>query len=288
MNDKMKNLAVRAASGAALVAVMFGATLWNRGGFAAMLAVVGAGCLGEFYAMARRAGLRPMRGAGFAAAACLFGAACGVQYDLIGATQEARPLVALLLLAVAVLLGAMPAMGLWRRSERPMADLGVTVFALAYVAAPVVLMLFLPLLLDAGGVWNPRAMCCFFVLIWANDVCAYLTGMAFGRRKLFERISPKKTWEGFFGGIAGALLAGWGASALLDAEAWRWLVLALVVAVTGVAGDLVESMFKRSVELKDSGRMLPGHGGWLDRFDALLLAAPFAFACLAALRIFGM
>ncbi len=84
-----------------------------------------------------------------------------MQYDLIGATQEARPLVALLLLAVAVLLGAMPAMGLWRRSERPMADLGVTVFALAYVAAPVALMLFLPLLLDAGGVWNPRAMCCF-------------------------------------------------------------------------------------------------------------------------------
>ena len=100
MNDKMKNLAVRAASGAALVAVMFGATLWNRGGFAAMLAVVGAGCLGEFYAMVRRAGLRPMRGAGFAAAACLFGAACGVQYDLIGATQEARPLVALLLLSL--------------------------------------------------------------------------------------------------------------------------------------------------------------------------------------------
>ena len=104
--------------------------------------------------------------------------------------------------------------------------------------------------------------------------------MAFGRHPLFPRHSPKKSWEGFFGGLLGALCVG-GAIAYFawGGVAWPlWLGLSLVISVTGVAGDLVESMFKRTAGVKDSGNLIPGHGGVLDRFDAVLVSAPFVFA----------
>ena len=101
--------------------------------------------------------------------------------------------------------------------------------------------------------------------------------MSVGRHRMFERLSPKKSWEGFFGGLAGAVAMGYVAARVLDADVWAWLGLALVAAATGVLGDLVESMFKRAAGVKDSGNLIPGHGGVLDRFDALLLSAPFVF-----------
>ena len=106
---------------------------------------------------------------------------------------------------------------------------------------------------------------------------AYLFGVAFGRRKLFERISPNKSWEGFFGGVACAVGVGMLVALRQDASVPAWAGAGGIVAVTGVFGDLVESMFKRSVGIKDSGNILPGHGGFLDRFDALILALPFVY-----------
>ena len=104
--------------------------------------------------------------------------------------------------------------------------------------------------------------------------------MLLGRHRLFERLSPKKSWEGFFGGVAGAVAAGVAAGWQLGGSLWAWGGLALVVAATGVLGDLTESMFKRAAGVKDSGRSIPGHGGVLDRFDAVLLSAPFALVYL--------
>ena len=126
-------------------------------------------------------------------------------------------------------------------------------------------------------VWTPWVMIFYIFIIWANDVFAYLVGMSVGRHRMFERLSPKKSWEGFFGGLAGAVAMGYAAARVLDADVWAWLGLALVAAATGVLGDLVESMFKRAAGVKDSGNLIPGHGGVLDRFDALLLSAPFVF-----------
>ena len=118
----------------------------------------------------------------------------------------------------------------------------------------------------------------FYVfIIWANDVFAYLVGMSIGKHRLCERLSPKKSWEGFFGGIIGAVAMGLVAAYVQDGNYWVWAGLALVAAVTGVLGDLVESMFKRAAGVKDSGTLIPGHGGVLDRFDAMLLSAPFVF-----------
>ena len=114
-------------------------------------------------------------------------------------------------------------------------------------------------------------------IVWSNDVFAYLFGMTFGRHRLFERLSPKKSWEGFVGGLAGAVVAGVVAAHLMEQSMVVWAVLALLISVTAVLGDLAESMFKRAADVKDSGALIPGHGGVLDRFDALLLSAPFVF-----------
>ncbi|TRZ41450.1 phosphatidate cytidylyltransferase [Robertkochia solimangrovi] len=120
-----------------------------------------------------------------------------------------------------------------------------------------------------------------FILIWVNDSFAYLVGKSIGRTKLFERVSPKKTVEGFVGGLVFSLIAAYflykyGSELSLA----QWLILAIVVVVSGSLGDLVESKFKRLAGVKDSGAILPGHGGLLDRLDSLVFAAPFTFLTL--------
>ncbi len=123
-------------------------------------------------------------------------------------------------------------------------------------------------------------------IIWASDTFAYLTGRTFGKHKLFERISPKKTIEGFMGGLVGSVLV----SMLIDIYSarpmWQWILLAIVLVVAGTIGDLVESSFKRAAKVKDSGTILPGHGGLLDRLDSLLFASPFAFFTLLIFDLF--
>jgi phosphatidate cytidylyltransferase len=119
------------------------------------------------------------------------------------------------------------------------------------------------------------------ILIWSSDTFAYLAGRSFGKHKLFPSVSPKKTWEGFIGGILGTI----GISVLLHYSFGIfsipvWMGLALVIAVFGLWGDLIQSMLKRSLDLKDSGTILPGHGGILDRFDSLLFCIPFVAAYL--------
>jgi phosphatidate cytidylyltransferase len=117
-----------------------------------------------------------------------------------------------------------------------------------------------------------------FVLIWANDTFAYLSGMMLGKHKLFERITPKKTWEGFFGGMIATILLSWFLFKFSGFESLiLWLVLGAVVSAVSVFGDFVESMFKRVAGLKDSGNIIPGHGGILDRIDSLLFVFPVVF-----------
>ena len=127
------------------------------------------------------------------------------------------------------------------------------------------MLLYFPII--ASDAWNPWVMLFYVFIIWANDVFAYLVGMTLGRHRLCERLSPKKSWEGFFGGIVGAVATGFVAARVFGADQAAWAGLAFVASITGVLGDLVESMFKRAA----------GVGGVLDRFDAMLLSAPFVF-----------
>ena len=125
-----------------------------------------------------------------------------------------------------------------------------------------------------------------FIFIWCNDSGAYCIGCLIGRHKMFERISPKKTWEGLFGGVAVAI----GASVVMahffeEMSLWQWIGMAVVVVISGTLGDLVESSIKREMEIKDSGNFLPGHGGLLDRFDSTIFAIPSVIAYLAIIGI---
>ncbi len=126
--------------------------------------------------------------------------------------------------------------------------------------------------------FTPNVLLGLFFLIWSNDTGAYLVGVSFGKHKLFPRISPKKSWEGSIGGAITAIGVAYLISIYFtEISLISWIAIALVSVVSGSLGDLVESMFKRSINIKDSGRILPGHGGLLDRFDAAILALPFVY-----------
>lgn len=168
---------------------------------------------------------------------------------------------------------------LYKKFERkPFTNIAFTFLGIFYVAIPYTL---LNIAAFENGIYHFEIIFgCLFIL-WATDTGAYIAGTLFGKRKLFERISPKKSWEG---AIGGAVLAF--AFALLMNNffhilaMWQWLSIAAIIIVGGTYGDLVESLLKRSIEIKDSGSTLPGHGGFLDRFDGLLISAPFIVAFL--------
>jgi phosphatidate cytidylyltransferase len=129
---------------------------------------------------------------------------------------------------------------------------------------------------------SPHWLMLAMLLSWVGDSFAYYTGKAIGRHKLAPRVSPAKTWEGSFGSVAGAMLAGWIYAHYLIPSAPLWLVLTVsaIGNVAGQIGDLCESAFKRGAGVKDSGTLLPGHGGWLDRIDSSLFTLPVFYACL--------
>lgn len=280
MNDKLKNFIVRTLSGAVMLAVVLGAILASEWSFIALMAVITLGGIWEFYNFAQKAGYQPMKLLGLFGGMMIF--AIAISLFILFATKDSTndSLFAIIFgMAIITLLLLVPLMficELYRKSPTPIANIGSTLMGMLYVAFPLSLLILIPALLG-NGVWNPWIVIFYIFIIWANDVFAYLFGITLGRHRLFERISPKKSWEGFFGGLLGAMAMGYVASLVLEADAMTWIGLALVAAIAGVFGDLVESLFKRSVDLKDSGNFIPGHGGWLDRFDALIFSAPFAF-----------
>ena len=282
----MKNFLIRTASGAVMLIVVLGAMLLSKWSFMALMTAIAIGGMWEFYRFAEKAGYNPMKVLGIFTGIMLLctGVAAMLFFDL-GGDSASAPL--LLIAAASTLVLIVPLMficELYRKSATPIANIATSLLGALYVAFPMALLLIVPMLLGVGK-WNPWIMIFYIFIIWANDVFAYLFGITLGRHRLFERISPKKSWEGFFGGLLGAMAMGWVAATILEASVPMWVGLALVAAISGVFGDLVESLMKRSVDVKDSGNIIPGHGGWLDRFDALILSAPFVFiyACLYTL-----
>jgi phosphatidate cytidylyltransferase len=163
---------------------------------------------------------------------------------------------------------------LYKKNDlKPFTNIGFTFLGLIYVALPFSLLVVMAM---RGGMYNFEIILGSLLLLWATDVGAYFAGTKFGRRKLFERVSPKKSWEGALGGAAFATFIAFLLGLYFQSfEPWKWYCIGAIIVVTGTYGDLVESLFKRSIAIKDSGSTIPGHGGFLDRFDGLLLSAPF-------------
>lgn len=274
-NKKFQNLLVRTISGVVLLLVVVGALLWSKWSAAALFAVVMIGGLVEFYRLCRKKGVEPMYSVGVATSLAIFGLAFAVfQQWGTPATETTARIVLGALLYTMLIVPTTFVCELWRKSATPIANIATTFMGVIYVALPMAALLFIPQLLV--GKWSAWAMLAFISIIWINDIFAYLVGVTLGKHRLCERISPKKSWEGFFGGLIGAVGASVLFGYLFGGNILIWGGLGLVTALAGVAGDLVESLIKREVDVKDSGAMMPGHGGFLDRFDALYLAVPFA------------
>ena len=178
---------------------------------------------------------------------------------------------------------------LYRKQEKPFDTLSHTFFAVIYIAVPLSLLPFsafsrtgLHSLLNQNGiVFSPGILIGFLLLLWVNDTGAYLTGITIGRHRLMERISPKKSWEGFFGGLIISSVTAWLISGWLGVvDTTGWIIISVIISIGGTYGDLIESMLKRSTGVKDSGSVMPGHGGFLDRFDSALISFPLVYLFL--------
>lgn len=166
-----------------------------------------------------------------------------------------------------------------KTDKKPFTGVAYTYLGIFYVALPFSLINLA--VFSVGKVYHYEILMGCLLILWASDTGAYFAGTKFGKTKLFERVSPKKSWEGFLGGAFAAIAVAFIISQYFHViEDWKWLVIAGIIIIAGTYGDLIESLFKRSIEIKDSGSGLPGHGGFMDRFDGLLLSAPFITAFL--------
>jgi phosphatidate cytidylyltransferase len=171
---------------------------------------------------------------------------------------------------------------LYRRKPLPIANIAFTLAGFLYIAFPISLSNLLAFPLNSGKhVFYPWILFGITITLWMYDSGAYLIGTSLGKHRLFERISPKKSWEGVIGGGIIAMLAGvMNAWLFQSIELITWLLISFLVIVSGTFGDLVESMMKRSLEIKDSGNLLPGHGGFLDRLDSFIFTVPMVVTLL--------
>jgi phosphatidate cytidylyltransferase len=268
----LSNLAKRTLTGIAIVLFVIFSVVLGRYVFASFFLLVTILGLWEFYTLLERAEIYPNKVLGVVAGGVLF-----VSNALV--SLELAPLDVLLfnfLLIFFVFL-----FELYRNLPNPFTNVAFTFFGLLYVAVPFALLNYLPNPAFESGVYDHNIVLGFFFLIWVNESGAYLVGSSIGRHKLFERVSPKKTWEGTSGGGILCLITAAVISLFFtELSLLNWMVIGALVVIFSTYGDLFESMFKRSIKAKDSGRILPGHGGILDRFDGVIMAVPFVFVYL--------
>ncbi len=296
----MKNLMTRAGTAFVFVVIMCSCILWNVWSFGLIMLVILLGSLREFYNITKdkRQILSPFSemkskrtlliGAGllFFISFLLHGALGQLP---LGSSQEAGLLRMLLerkfqfvdiAIFFPILLFVLFGQELFSKASMPFTHIGWNLLASVYVLLPILL---------ANEIYfthSKYVLMAVIVLIWLNDSMAYASGMLFGRKKFFERLSPKKTWEGFIGGVLITSVIAFFVLPLIPIRELQvftrgqWALLAVVCTLAATIGDLVESMLKRSLGIKDSGNFMPGHGGFLDRFDAFFYAMPFVVLTL--------
>ncbi len=285
----MKNLLLRTVTGVLFVAAIVGSFLRPET-MVLLFALVTALTIWEFGGLVNlREGVTINRFITSVAGVYLFLAMTYFCSDVYGGMAKSVVFIPYLITLVYLLVAE-----LYLKQPDPIADWAYTMLSQMYIALPFSLLNALAFTATPTGmvVYNPLLPLAVFVFLWMNDTGAYCVGSLIGRHKLFPRVSPGKSWEGSIGGglvvmgVAGlvATYVDNGTQPMLTI--WQWLGLGLTVVVCGTWGDLVESLFKRTLGIKDSGNILPGHGGMLDRFDSSLLAIPAAVVYLYTLSLF--
>lgn len=279
-------MALRIVTGVILIAVVVALVWWGPPWLLAIVAaIVAILALNEFFDLGERLGLRAFRKWSFVSAATLFYAqyatgmvethALGLDVALtrrVGGIPVSIELVLLIFLFGCV--------GIGLATRRPLQDvlpaISISSAGLLFVAVPFSYLIRIDEIAGGPSNENPgRAMILFtLALIWAGDTLAYFVGKFVGRVPMARALSPKKTWEGAAANMIGSLLVAWAASRFMDVDIISLLIIAAAGNIAGQMGDLIESAYKRGAGVKDSGTILPGHGGMLDRVDALILAAP--------------
>ena len=268
----LKNLIIRALTGILFVAVLVGAICYKPVSFLIVFGLITGLTLWEFFGLMEHYEKATLKRAISSLGGVYLFVATFMYANQISDGAVFLPYILFLIYTLVA--------ELYSKAPNPINDWSFTMFAQVYCAGTFSMLNFLAATPNVEGamVYSPLFVLAVFVFIWLNDTGAYLIGTLFGKRRLFERISPKKSWEGFFGGMIVALVASQALAWYVPEISWyNWLGLAITVVVFGTWGDLVESLLKRTLGVKDSGKMLPGHGGMLDRFDSLMLAAPAAY-----------
>jgi phosphatidate cytidylyltransferase len=236
----------------------------------------------EYFMMIKSTGIKPQMWTGIFIGSAVYLISTLIAVDIL-------PVEGFLL--IIPMISAIMIIELYRKQEKPFDSLAHTFFPIIYTAVPFSLFPFSAfghlaknadgihsLLSDGFQFFSPGILIGFFVLLWINDSGAYIVGVTMGKHRLMERISPKKSWEGFFGGLVIAAAIAWifsGYLGVLDRR--HWTIISVIISTSGTYGDLVESMLKRSTGVKDSGNIMPGHGGFLDRFDSVIISFPLVY-----------
>ena len=263
----MKNVTIRTISGIGFVLVMLACLLWSQWLFGALVIFMMIGMMSEFFTITMGDRYKVSRALAILAGVVLF-----TLIYLVAAYQMPVKYVALSIVPVIVVM----INSLYVEDKTDYAKFSNLYTGLIYIAIPLALS---NLVAFRNGHFSGMLLVSFFVLIWSSDIGAYIFGMALGQKygkKLFPSVSPKKTWIGYWGGMFFAIMAAHilNLTGMLSLPMLHSVILAIVMHVAGVYGDLFESQWKRIYGIKDSGTIIPGHGGLLDRFDSTLLAMP--------------
>lgn len=265
---RYSQLKKRSLSALIAIPVVLAAIQWNAWSYFALFLLVTTLAMLEFYQLVSLGGISPNKWVGISGGTTTYILA------FLHAHGKAPGSYLYLLCPIVVLIFLIE---LYKKSTAPFTNIAYTLLGMVYVGGPFAL---LHIAAFAQGAYSHEIIIGTLLILWANDTGAYLVGSNVGKHKLFKRISPHKSWEGTVGGAVLALIVGYGVASYLNIISLNtWLGISGIIVVVGTYGDLVESMLKRSLNIKDSGHIIPGHGGLLDRFDSFLLAVP----CITAL-----
>lgn len=273
----MNNLSKRTLTGIFLIIIVLGGIWLHPLSCLFIGGVLVIGAMYEYYRLISRTGTKPQEPAGLITALTIYIVSVFVASGLIDGVYYLVAIAGLMFIIIAEL---------FRKQEKPFDAIAQTVFGIVFIAVPFSLFPYMtfgfqgPDTILQGSItdFSPGLILGIFILSWGFDVAAYLFGSWLGKHKLVARISPEKSWEGFIFGLVITILIAWLLSTWIQTpDVIGWIIIGIIVTITGTLGDLVESMLKRSVGAKDSGSLLPGHGGILDRFDSLILSLPFVF-----------